>query len=192
MRTHLNIVILDSNRYFAMGMEALLEPYLRQRGYPLVFFSDRYDEDADLVFKSHSLSSIAPRCRTDSPLSQHRIAIPESPLLCHRLPVCCREQSAISRRIGVEALLAEVERLLASPKPSLEAQNCPRCTSVLTMRERQVLQAFCGELTPRQVAKALQLSIKTVSAHKCGAMVKLGFTRNSELYHWLRKGGLDM
>ncbi|AGP46860.1 response regulator transcription factor [Serratia plymuthica] len=192
MKAHLNIVILDANRFFAMGLEVLLTQHFMQQGYPPAFFSDSYDENADLVFQSHSLPSHTLFCRPDPRQLQFRIAIQESPIPRLRLPVCFHEQSTISRRIGVQALLAEVDRLLASSASLPLCKNCPRCAFTLTARERQVLMALSWELTPQQIAKSLQLSIKTVSAHKCTAMEKLGFTRNSELYHWFRRGGLSI
>lgn len=191
MKAHLDIVILDTNRFFAMGLEAILKPYLLLRGYPPAFFSDSYDGNADLVFRLQGLPVTAQCCCADSSLPQYRIAIQESPLPLPRLRLsdCFREQGTISRRIGVEALLAEVDMLLASP--AIPNQHCPRCVSTLSVRELQVLRALKWELTPKQIAKELRVSIKTVSAHKCAAMEKLGFTRNSELYHWLLQGGLD-
>ncbi|HEJ7990415.1 TPA: response regulator transcription factor [Serratia liquefaciens] len=189
MKTHLDIVILDTNRFFAIGLEAILKPYLLRRGYPPAFFSDSYDGKADLVFRSQGMSATMLCCCADSSLPQYRIAIQEPTLPRVRLSDCFREQSTISRRIGVEALLAEVDMLLAFP--AIPNQNCPRCVPTLSVRELQILRALNGELTPKQIAKELRLSIKTVSAHKCAAMEKLGFTRNTELYHWLRQGGLE-
>jgi DNA-binding NarL/FixJ family response regulator len=42
----------------------------------------------------------------------------------------------------------------------------------------------------RQIAQLLGLDVKTVSAHKRNAMVKLGFSRTSDLYYWMKNGGL--
>ncbi|HHK7929747.1 TPA: LuxR C-terminal-related transcriptional regulator [Serratia marcescens] len=41
------------------------------------------------------------------------------------------------------------------------------------------------------IARHLGLSPKTVYTYKRCTMHKLGFTRNTELYHWLINGGLD-
>lgn len=190
MKTHLNIVILDTNRYFSQGLEAVLQQYFMHRGHPPAVFSNSYNENADLVFQSHSLLSTALCCHADTPMPQYRIAIQDSPF--PRLRVCFGKQSPIRCHIEIDTLLAEVARLLASPAPTPAPQRCPHCTSALTVRERQVLLALSLEQAPQQIANTLQLSNKTVSAHKCAAMEKLGFTRSSELYHWLRQGGLDI
>ncbi|MBX9333542.1 LuxR C-terminal-related transcriptional regulator, partial [Serratia marcescens] len=41
------------------------------------------------------------------------------------------------------------------------------------------------------IARHLGLSPKTVYTYKRCTMHKLGFTRNTELYHWLINCGLD-
>ncbi|MCL1029405.1 hypothetical protein KAJ71_10290 [Serratia sp. arafor3] len=75
----------------------------------------------------------------------------------------------------------------------LQAVKDGACISLrLTPRERDILQGISRELTPRQIANNLSLSVKTVSTHKLTAMRKLGFKRNSELYFWLRQGRLDL
>ena len=37
-----------------------------------------------------------------------------------------------------------------------------------------------------QIARMLDISVKTVSNHKMSVMRKMGFRRNAELYGWLR------
>ncbi|WP_447889719.1 helix-turn-helix domain-containing protein [Serratia fonticola] len=57
---------------------------------------------------------------------------------------------------------------------------------VLTPREIQVLSEIGQGLQSVLIAKKLGLHVKTASTHKCAAMRKLGFSRNQELYYWLR------
>nr|WP_269815850.1 LuxR C-terminal-related transcriptional regulator [Serratia ureilytica] len=125
---------------------------------------------------------------------QHVITIQETTqprLLRRQLPACLSEQSRVTRKVTPHVLLAEAERVLETGNGPATPQDCPRCALTLTYREWQVLSAIRRCMRPYQVAIYLNLSIKTVSAHKCNAMNKLGFHRNSELYHWLRQGGLE-
>lgn len=62
----------------------------------------------------------------------------------------------------------------------------------ITRREREVLQAIAAGLSPTQIARKLQISTKTVSAHKQASMRKLGFQRSHNLYHWLWQGSPDI
>nr|WP_181375174.1 LuxR C-terminal-related transcriptional regulator [Pectobacterium carotovorum] len=96
----------------------------------------------------------------------------------------------IDRHIGVNQLLLDVERVLAMPPATVPVEKCLRCAKQLTRREYQILSALKRGLQGEQIALQLNLSPKTVSAHKRKAMSKLGFTRNTELYYWLQNDGL--
>lgn len=61
----------------------------------------------------------------------------------------------------------------------------------LTQRELEVLSVIATGLATGHVGSMLKINTKTVSSHKRAAMLKLGFRRNIELYHWLRLGGLE-
>jgi len=54
----------------------------------------------------------------------------------------------------------------------------------LTAREREVLELLAAGKTVRSAAKALELSIKTVDAHKFNLMRKLGIHNKAELVMW--------
>ena len=54
----------------------------------------------------------------------------------------------------------------------------------LTIRERQVLKLLAEGRTVRSVAGILELSIKTVEAHKFNLMRKLGIHNKAELVMW--------
>ena len=54
----------------------------------------------------------------------------------------------------------------------------------LTVRERQVLKLLAEGRTVRSVAAILELSIKTVEAHKFNLMRKLGIHNKAELVMW--------
>ncbi|MBE3575734.1 MAG: response regulator transcription factor [Firmicutes bacterium] len=52
---------------------------------------------------------------------------------------------------------------------------------MLTERERQVLQMIAAGKTNREIAQALQLSVKTVQAHRTNMMSKLNVHNSAEL-----------
>lgn len=54
----------------------------------------------------------------------------------------------------------------------------------LTVRERQVLKLLAEGRTVRSVAAILELSVKTVEAHKFNLMRKLGIHNKAELVMW--------
>jgi two-component system capsular synthesis response regulator RcsB len=57
---------------------------------------------------------------------------------------------------------------------------------VFTQAERQVLKYLLQGMSPSDIAKRLHRSIKTISAHKCNSMRKLGVRNDSELFRNLQ------
>jgi two-component system, NarL family, response regulator NreC len=73
---------------------------------------------------------------------------------------------------------------LASVEPQRSSEAfAPRKRS-LTAREREVLKLLAEGRTVRTVASTLQLSVKTVDAHKFNLMRKLGIHNKAELVMW--------
>ena len=72
----------------------------------------------------------------------------------------------------LEAVGRALERRPAEALP--DAQNAKSACESLTDRERQVVLLACAELTNRQIAERLELSVRTVEFHRAGAMRKLG------------------
>jgi two-component system, NarL family, response regulator NreC len=73
---------------------------------------------------------------------------------------------------------------LASVSPQLSGEAFfPRKRS-LTAREREVLKLLAEGRTVRAVAALLNLSVKTVDAHKFNLMRKLGIHNKAELVMW--------
>ena len=56
----------------------------------------------------------------------------------------------------------------------------------ITRSETEVLRHLYNGMDLREIAQAKQLSIKTISAHKCNAMRKLGVKTDSELFLMLK------
>ena len=62
--------------------------------------------------------------------------------------------------------------------------------AVLTSREREVLQLFAEGKSPREIAGALHLGLKTVEAYRRQIMEKLGFNSFAELVKYAVREGL--
>lgn len=62
--------------------------------------------------------------------------------------------------------------------------------TILSDRELQILQMLAAGQTPGEIAKALYLSVKTVSTHKTNLMQKLGIDSTADLVRYAIKHGL--
>lgn len=191
MTQGITIAILDSDRYFAQGLEAVLYNYFTQKGMLVRFLSEQHATKASLLFRNSNMNCSTQFCQRYSPLQQI-IIIQDIPCYHHRrMPPCLRAFAVIDRCISIQALLQVVERGLILPRSIIPVRKCHRGIQTLTLKERQVLSILRHGLRNNQVARLMALTPKTVSTHKRNAMSKLGFTRNAELYHWLQNGGLN-
>lgn len=83
------------------------------------------------------------------------------------------------RSISGSGLGREIPRVDVSAHPLAFAKK-----PALTVRERQVLKLLAEGRTVRSVAAILELSVKTVEAHKFNLMRKLGIHNKAELVMW--------
>ena len=59
--------------------------------------------------------------------------------------------------------------------------NCVCQHRGLTLREQEIMRCMTREMGVTQIARMLDISVKTVSNHKMSVMRKMGFRRNAEL-----------
>lgn len=198
MKPHIVIAIHDTNRFFALGIQHILQVYFQAKGCTLDFVPLASAMTIDLLVwaKPYNGPMLANRLWEQKAGSLFgTIVVRES--IGEGIRSGKPEQSGLSilgRREGAEAVVRLLERMFNRAcllhLQAAKERACYRPT--LTPRERDILQGICRELTPCQIANALSLNVKTVSTHKITAMRKLGFKRNSELYYWLRQGGLEL
>lgn len=192
MKPHIDIVILDDNRYFALGLETLLQEHFMYKGWSVTFLPAQLYPMANLIIQADKVAQPLPFCHVRKPGKQHNIiTIQQTPRLRRRLPACMSEDGIIRRHDSTVVVLHLVEQIFGGLIP-VSPPPCSHCSQALTPREWEVLYTIRRGLMPSQVAGCLNLSVKTVSAHKRAAMHKLGFQRNAELYQWLLQGGLDI
>ncbi|WP_163500294.1 helix-turn-helix domain-containing protein, partial [Escherichia coli] len=77
---------------------------------------------------------------------------------------------------------AELERRSKWPGRPACGMNCVCQHRGLTLREQEIMRCMTREMGVTQIARMLDISVKTVSNHKMSVMRKMGFRRNAELY----------
>lgn len=194
MSIHIDVAILDANQYFALGLEEILKQHFFHKQWSVAFLPAAHSEKADLLFLGSSINGIARYSRHQiPPFRQKVITVLETMQpgsRCQSATICLGEQGIITRNIKTKELLSRVDRILTDV-PLPHEIDCPHCTSPLTYRECEILSAIRRCMTPIQVAKRFNCSIKTVSAHKRNAMIKLNINSDTALYYWLRNGVFD-
>jgi len=83
------------------------------------------------------------------------------------------------------AVAREIVDQLRSPRP---ASNEP--FSLLSGREREVLHLIADGLSAKEIATELEISTKTVEAHRTSLMRKLGVRKATELVRYALRHGL--
>lgn len=198
MKPHIVIAIQDTNRFFALGIQHILQAYFQEKGYTLDFVPLASKRSIDLMVwaKPHNGPMLANRLweqKVDGLFGT--IVVQERAIETIKPEQPAQNGSSI---LGRTERAEAVEYLLGQmfDRPCFQhlqaVKESGRYRLKLTPRERDILQGIYRELTPCQIANILSLNVKTVSTHKLTAMRKLGFKRNSELYCWLRQGGLEL
>ncbi|QXN63849.1 response regulator transcription factor [Serratia fonticola] len=178
MNSRIVIALWGKNFYFLHGIRHLFERYFYLRGVsPLFVHADCNDiihlKVADLIVRSNA------SWRGDG-YQRYQILIRKN------IEGVTYQQGEIGLNDKPEAVMQLLDRLF-----DVQLNNNATCVpdyEKITRRELEVLQAIAAGLSPTQIARKLQISTKTVSAHKQASMRKLGFQRSHDLYHWLWQG----
>lgn len=197
MKPHIVIAIQDTNRFFALGIQHILQAYFQAKGCTWNFVPVASETTIDLMIwaKPSNWPMLANRL-----WEQKEGRLLGTIVVREKVIVGIKSEnpdqigpSQLGRREGAEAVVLLLEQMFKRVNfQSLLTAKRRTCYSVkLTPRERDILQGISWEQTPNQIADRLSLNVKTISTHKLTAMRKLGFKRNSELYDWLRQGGLE-
>jgi DNA-binding CsgD family transcriptional regulator len=196
MKSHISVAIQDSNRFFALGIQHILQLYFQAKGCTWSLVPAVSEITIDLMVLAKPADWAKQPCRLWERQGSRllgTIVVQENIIDCTKSTKPYeKELNILGRREKPDALMCLLEEMYgqACLQPWASEKLSTDRYLQLTPRERQVLQGICRELTPNQIAKRLSLSVKTVSTHKLTAMRKLGFKRSSELYYWLLQGGL--
>ncbi|WP_260513513.1 response regulator transcription factor [Serratia fonticola] len=192
MTPHIVITIQDSNRYFALGIQHILQDYFLAKGCTWSFVPVAPGIAIDLMVcvNPFGWSSRFNSRRENSQNRRVGTIIINDTAAANKIRQ--HELALLGRKERPDAVVRLVEKMFEqASQSSLTDDMVSVCRHLhLTPRERDVLQGISQELTPDEIASKLSLNVKTVSTHKLTAMRKLGFKRNGELYYWLLQGGL--
>jgi DNA-binding NarL/FixJ family response regulator len=173
----------------ALLKERLLGPDVLVMGLDLLYTADQASVAA--IRRTHSKTALLLLSHTDSPAELemamatgaqgYMLKGSTAPQLIGGI-----RQTIASRDQGMESMVRSASDLRA-----LAANNTPQpAKSVLTMREQEVVRLLAEGRTVRQVAAELNLSVKTVEAHKLNLMRKLDIHNRSEVVQYAMANGL--
>ncbi|MFC0227466.1 response regulator transcription factor [Serratia aquatilis] len=184
MKSPIIIGMWDNDHFFIQGMQHILNSYFHAKGNSVVFMTFNKANIVDLMMVDLIIKST---------MSWENVGCER-----HKIVIARKNESGeeglfrrlgeINRREKPEAMFRLLDKLFTS---SSSNQVRYHTTGIgISSREHDVLRGIAAELTHHQIAKRLQISTKTVSAHKHAAMRKLGFKSTHELYNWLLQDGV--
>lgn len=183
-KNHINILIQDTNQYFAEGLTALLHAECQRRNISVTFLTPAHSHRADFLIVTNDART---HIRTDSPPaieSRHNMLVIQDRLRYQTASRVQPDIGVINRRDSINSVRAMIELMLARYHDGLTRETLPGRPN-LTARQREILSALVRGLTPNRIAQLYGLSVKTVSTHKCAAMRELGLARVHDLHLWL-------
>ncbi|OCJ36660.1 LuxR family transcriptional regulator [Serratia sp. 14-2641] len=197
MKKKITISLNDQDSYFLAGLQYGLTKYFTDMNTQVNFFSGYSADKPDIIFQALYQGERTNLCRhfpADEPQPLYFVIRDKAERRFTPPIRCIAKSSTLYRNQSLGDMLRMVK--LASQFNSLPQERthlCPAChRQSLTERERQVLHYLRQGISQSQTANILQLKVKTVHSHKRSAMKKLNFTRTSELFHWLLRGGLTL
>lgn len=185
-KTHINIFIHDTDQYFALGLAALVQSACLRRRTTVTFLTQKTYYLADLMIVSGEPPPIIWPYHARAGNTWQVVLLIQDRVRYRAPPSALHEVGVIKRSDSTNIVLQLID-LVLKKNDDHTTNNAPYYIPTLTARELQVLSGIAQGLQSVQIAKQLGLHAKTISSHKCAAMRKLGFSRNQELYYWLRR-----
>ncbi|BEM86523.1 response regulator transcription factor [Serratia sp. BFP-2025] len=196
MNTMIKIALFDENRYFSAGWQEALALHFSTYGKRMLLLDAQQVHEADLVFCYFPPGVQSCFCHFSEAQPAGRKTLYFSlrtPEGRHKRTVgnrCALEAGIIYHDMPLVSALyqvsAELERHRKWPSRLSCGANCVCQHRDLTLREQEIMRCMTREMGVTQIARLLDISVKTVSNHKMSVMRKMGFRRNAELYGWLR------
>ena len=185
-----NVVCIDENYFFRLGISKVIEEALLTDA--KVNFLSGFDshslKEADFILISVSqwrLYMCQPAYRDRKPGSIIMVFVDDyEDVLLKQLPVCYRSLLVISRTESVRNLSEKLTRFWLTTQGRVLGflpSDCLRCDFArITVVQLQVLSLLKKGCSVRQTAKRLNLSAKTVYAHKYNVMKKFALRGDME------------
>lgn len=200
MKQSLTILLSDQNQYFSEGLRQSLLAHFEGKSIKVNITKNLlYKHTADVVFLSagaadgtisHELYQ-----RFFSPGQCVFIIEESNPLLASSDVHIGERIRSISRKLNIGSILSLLEGMLTATPQAVEQAPAPSSwrlnNNTLSAREYEVMRYMSLGINPGAIGRYLQISEKTVSAHKRTVMRKLNLIKNVELNYWLLNGGLN-
>ncbi|KMV68200.1 LuxR family transcriptional regulator [bacteria symbiont BFo1 of Frankliniella occidentalis] len=195
----ITIVVNDPNRFFQEGLKLSLSAKLATAETHAEFTDCIFNTRAKMVFLAEDALSIA-----NIHYLNHRLQTRPSSVFIIRDGDGTQQATSETMKSDITNYVPiyrdrSVESILAVVSEKLDQQQdirnifIPTCSirseNNLTRRETEILRYLARGISNGGVARFLQISEKTVSAHKRNIMSKLNMIRPAELNYWLIQEG---
>ncbi|MFV8848956.1 response regulator transcription factor [Serratia fonticola] len=187
MKETLKISIIDDNQYFTSGLRHLLADFYLTKNTRVRFIDEKVSKPSiDILFHANRYGIPGVYYRY-----LHSTAKPLVFAICDKNEKChVRKDGILYRHQSMNLVLNMVEQARSIDPHSSDPVSDVSLAQTITHREYEVLGYLKQGRSLTEAANYMNLSVKTVSAHKRSVMKKLNFRRNSELLYWMIQGGL--
>lgn len=185
-KKNVSICIDDNNLFFSQGLFTLMEDFFLPQGVNLFQCEINLGNPLpDIIFSSSR--SYTQSCRLWTRLEQGL-----NPILfiienrAFRPDYISGETCVSGYVFRNESTSTIIERFKDIWYNREMIKPCQICSqSKLTLRETETLIMLRKNMTPMEIANAMQVNVKTVYCFKSNSMRKLGLKNDPQLYKWL-------
>ncbi|OKB64579.1 hypothetical protein BHU62_21865 [Serratia marcescens] len=192
------ILLIDKNRYFSEGLRLGVSQYFNRKKINVTFTGTiAHKNTSDIIFIEKALGVKLGYLQSCSSMVKQSIFLIEEYNYnkTHYNKIVKKGVEFINRKQSIENVVDALESSL-SRKESIYSTNNTNIKkgshrTLLTPREYEIMRYLRLGMNNQAIGLHLNVSEKTVSAHKRAAMRKLNITQNTELNYWLLGGGLS-
>ena len=197
-KSHATVVINDPNHFFSAGLMHCIRDAYSAAGFTVSFTDHIFNHRSKLIFLTSDILSAAHAHHLNHHMTIRQLqifTIYNTPLEkekhatnYNKLNYCI----PLYRTQSVKEISATVRHYINAPSNlrDILVQPCSkRPEQSFTRRETEILRYLARGISNGAVARFLQISEKTVSAHKRNIMSKLNMIRPAELNYWLLQEG---
>ncbi|CAO98468.1 response regulator transcription factor [Erwinia tasmaniensis] len=197
-KNNVTVVINDPNRFYFEGLKSSVYENFLKQGFNANYTESAFNSRAKIIFLAEESLSLANIHYLNRRMSMRPLCIfiiknapgkGDTPDIktdsIHHYAVIYRNQSVESILAVVNAQMEQMNNFRTMPSPL----GVNRSNNNLTRRETEILRYLARGITNGGVARFLNISEKTVSAHKRNIMSKLNMVRPAELSYWLIQEG---
>lgn len=197
-KNSITIVINDPNRFYFEGLKSSVYENFLNQGIYADYTESAFNSRAKMLFLAEESLSVANIHYLNRRMSMRPLCVfiiknkscEENHLEARMDRI--HHYAAIYRNQSVESMLAVVNdqlEQLRNFRTMLAPSGVNRSSNNLTRRETEILRYLARGISNGGVARFLNISEKTVSAHKRNIMSKLNMVRPAELSYWLIQEG---